>query len=447
MLSSFKNKKVLILGLGVLGKGVGDAIFFAKHGAKVTVTDLKTKEQLKPSLKKLAKFKSIKYVLGKHREQDILTADLIIRNPDVPLNSPFLQLALKKNIPVEMDDSLFAKNFEGTLIGITGTRGKTTTTTLIGEIAKLTNLSAVKHGRKVFVAGNIKGTATLPLIDKVKKDDIVVLELSSWQLQGFKWNKISPHISVFTNIYPDHLNRYGSMAEYIDDKKNIFRFQKPSDFIILNKKNQHTKTMAKECRAEVVWFDKEQVPKSWKLKMPGEHNKENIAAAIQVGKILGLTMGQMKKTICDFPGVEHRLEYIATKRGVKFINDTTSTTPIAGAIALKTVKPPIILIAGGATKKLDLSEFAKLIGKTVKRVALLNGTATPELEQEIIKNNGKKLILGKFNNLRAAINACVAVAKKGDTILLSPGCASFGIFKNEFDRGEQFKKIVKTLSF
>ncbi|MBI5254300.1 UDP-N-acetylmuramoyl-L-alanine--D-glutamate ligase [Candidatus Falkowbacteria bacterium] len=436
----FKNKKVLILGLGILGKGVGDVIFFAKNGAKVLVTDLKTKKQLASSLKKLAKYKNVKYVLGQHRKQDILNADLIIRNPDVPLNSPFLQLAFKKNIPVEMDDSLFAKYCPCTLIGVTGTRGKTTTTILVGKLAKLT-------GRKVFVAGNIKGTATLPLIDKVKPNDIVVLELSSWQLQGFKWDKISPHISVFTNIYPDHLNRYESMEQYIDDKKNIFKFQKPTDFIILNKKNKETRAAAKECAAEPIWFEKSQVPKTWKLKMLGAHNLENVAAALQVGKILGLTMSQMKKTICDFPGVEHRLEHVATIKGVNFINDTTSTTPIAGQVALKTVKKPIILIAGGATKKLDLSDFAVAIAKTVKAVALLDGTATAELEKKIICAAGSTLILGKFNNLRPAVNACVAVSRKGDTILLSPGCASFGIFKNEFDRGEQFKKIVKRLFY
>ena len=434
----FKNKKVLILGLGILGKGVNDAIFFAKHGAKVTVTDLKNKEQLKPSLKKLAKFKNIKYVLGKHREQDILNSDLILRNPDIPIYSPFLQLAFKKNIAVEMDDSLFAKHCPCTLIGITGTRGKTTTTTIIGELSKLT-------GRRVFIAGNIKGTATLPLIDKVRPNDIVVLELSSWQLQGFKWNKISPHISVFTNIYPDHLNRYKSMTEYIDDKKNIFRFQKSEDFIIINKNNKYTLTMRKELKSKALWFEKNQIPKSWKPKMPGEHNLENVAAAIHVGKILGLTMGQMKKTVCDFPGVEHRLEFVAKIGGVQYINDTTSTTPIAGEIALKTVQRPIILVAGGATKKLDLSGFAKAISKTVKAVALLNGTATDELETKIKKHGGAKLIIGRFNNLRAAVKACRAAATNGDTILLSPGCASFGIFKNEFDRGEQFKKIVKTL--
>ena len=437
---SFKNKTVLILGLGLLGRGVRDAIFFAKQGARVIVTDLKTAEQLKPSVDKLKKFTNVTFVLGKHRKEDIDRADLIIRNADVPLHSEFLQYALKKKKLVDMDESLFAKFCPCPIIGVTGTRGKTTTTMLIYELLKET-------GRKVHLGGNILEKATLPLIDKVKPNDLVVLELSSWQLQGFGWAKISPQIAVFTNIYPDHLNRYSNMQEYINDKKLIYQNQQPSDYLVTNKNNPKTKKAGAEALSQVIYFDKKNVPKSWKLKILGEHNLENIDAAVKVAEIFGLSKAAIKKVVENFGGVEHRLEVFKTVRGVTFINDTTSTTPIAGQKALAAVNKPLILIAGGATKKLDLTEFAKDIAKKtfVKKVILLNGGATDELENLIKKFGGAKKTLGRYDNFKHAINDAFKTAKRGQTVLLSPGCASFGLFINEFDRGAQFKKIVSQL--
>jgi len=437
-MQKFQNKKILILGLGVLGRGVNDAIFFAQQGAKVRVTDLKTAQQLAPSIKKLKKHKNIKYTLGKHLKKDILQADLIMRNADVPLSSPLLKLAFAKKIPVEMDESLFAKHCPCPIIGITGTRGKTTTAFLIAEVLKLT-------GRKVHLAGNIQGKATLPLIKKVTPFDLVVLELSSWQLQGFGWNKISPHVAVFTNVYEDHLNRYKNMRKYVADKKIIFKYQTRVDHLVLGKNNDYTRQMNKEPKSKTTWFSKTQVPKSWQPKMPGDHNLENIAAAIQVGKIFKLSLAKMKPVLCKFPGVEHRLEYVRAIKGIAFYNDTTSTTPISGQLALQAIKKPSVLICGGADKKLDLTEFAREIVHTAKAVVLLEGTATNDLQNKICKFGGADLIFGRFNNLKNAVEHARFLAKKGDAILLSPGCASFGMFKNEYDRGERFKKIVKNL--
>lgn len=434
----YKHKKILILGLGLLGRGVNDAIFFAQQGAKVRVTDLKTAQQLAPSIKKLKKYSNIKYTLGKHLKKDILQADLIIRNADVPLSSPFLKLAFAKKIPVEMDEALFAKYCPCPIIGITGTRGKTTTAFLIAEILKLT-------GRKVHLAGNIQGKATLPLIKKVKPTDLVVLELSSWQLQGFGWNKISPHVAVFTNVYEDHLNRYKNMREYVADKKIIFKYQTRIDHLVLGKNNAYTRRLNKEPKSKITWFSKTQVPKSWHPKMPGEHNLENIAAAIQVGKIFKLSLAKMKPVLCKFPGVEHRLEYVRTIKGVDFYNDTTSTTPVSGRLALQAIKKPTVLICGGADKKIDLSEFAEEIVRKAKAVVLLEGTATDSLQNKISKLGGADLIFGRFDNLKNAVEHAVFLSKKGDAILLSPGCASFGMFKNEYDRGEQFKRSLATL--
>lgn len=437
----FKNKKILILGLGLLGRGLKDAIFFAEKGADVTVTDLKTKEQLKNSIEQLRPY-PIKYSLGGHKESDILAADLIIRNAGIPKKSPFLKLAQKKKITVDMDESLFAEYCPCPIIGVTGTRGKSTTTTLIGHMLRRV---WENDKRKVYLAGNLQGEATLPLIDKVTKNDLVVLELSSWQLQGFGAKKLSPRIAVFTNVFPDHLNSYKTMREYIEDKKLIFAFQKKTDHCVINGENNYTRNIRREIRSRVTSFYRPDVPKSWQPKMIGEHNRENIAAAIAVGRILGFKKEQLHEALCEFTGLEHRLEFVTSVNDVAFVNDTTSTTPVAGIAALSAVNPPIILLAGGATKNLNLTEFAKTVVKKTRAVILLEGSATDELEKKIKKYGGANIIAGRFNNFEAAIRHAYSLSLPGDTVLLSPGCASFGMFINEFDRGQQFKKIVKQL--
>lgn len=438
---SYKTKNVLILGLGLLGRGIKDATFFAEQGANVTVTDLKTTEQLKDSIEQLKNYK-INFTLGGHKDEDILKADLIIRGAAVPMTSPFVKLALKHKIPVEMDESFFARYCPCPIIGITGTRGKSTTTVLISEILKQ---NWQNDKRKVYASGNLQGEATLPLLNKVTKDDLVVLELSSWQLQGWGQNKISPHVAVFTNIYPDHLNYYKSMVHYINDKKNIFKYQKAEDYCVINSEQAETKKMATAIKSKKILFAPSNIPSGWKLRIIGSHNLENAAAAMAVGKIFGLTDEQMQKTICEFPGLEHRLEFVRDINGITFINDTTSTTPIAGVHALKAVTPPIVLIAGGASKNLKLTPFAKNICEKVKAVILLEGTATNDLANEIEKQNCQHLIVGRFNNFEEAIRRAFSISLPGDTILLSPGCASFGMFINEFDRGNQFKKIINKL--
>lgn len=430
------------MGLGLLGRGIKDAIFFAKRGADVIVTDLKTEAQLESSISRLEGL-NITYRLGEHCEEDFDWADLIIKNAGVPPTSPYLQYAIKKGKRIEMDESLFAEYCPCKIIGITGTRGKSTTTTLIGQIVE--HNKELLGYRKVFVSGNLQGEATLPLIDEVTKDDVVILELSSWQLQGFGVNKLSPHIAVFTNLFPDHLNYYKTMEDYGADKKNIFLFQKKRDYAVFNKNNEYTRQVSIDAPSVVRWFEASDVPQDWQLKVTGQHNLENIAAAMAVGKILGLKKTEMQHPICEFTGLEHRLEFVKKINNIAFINDTTSTTPIAGQTALAAIKTPIILIAGGATKNLPLLDFAKDLTTKVKAVVLLEGTATDELEREIKNFNGAHIIIGRYKIFKDAIDRAYAQALPGDTILLSPGCASFGMFKNEFDRGEQFKRIVNQI--
>lgn len=437
---NFKNKKVLVMGLGIQGGGSGVARFFSEHGAQVTVTDLKPANQLRPSLD-LLKDLPIKYVLGKHRKKDFLEADLVMRNPDVPQNSPFLKKAREHGVEVEMDESLFMKLCPVPVIGVTGTRGKTTTVTLIGEIFK-------KMGFPLLLGGNLRGVATLSLLEQITFQSKVVLELSSWQLQGCGWNRLSPHIAVVTNIYPDHLNRYKNMKDYIADKEIIFKYQTKNDFLILNRENKMGKNFAKIAKAKIIWFSKEDLPPLIlnSIKIPGEHNRENVAAAVAVAKIFKISDFIIKKAVEGFSGLPHRLEKVRVVAGVTYINDSTSTMPTAAIAALRAIPGPIILICGGASKKLDLTSFAKEIGKRVKAVVLLEGTATGDLEKAIQQfSNSAIQNLGRFNDFKKAVLVAKENATLGETILLSPGCTSFGMFQNEFDRGEQFKKIVGKL--
>lgn len=441
---SFKNKKVLIFGLGSQGGGVGAAKFFIDQGAEVRVTDLKTKEELGESLNELKSY-PIQYTLGRHLETDFLRADLVIRNPDVLLNSSFLQFCFKKNIPVEMETSLFAKLCPAKIIGITGTRGKSTTTVLTAKILK-------EAGLTVFVGGNLPESNTLDLLNKANKDSLIVLELSSWQLQGFGWDKISPEIGVITNIYPDHLDRYVSMEEYLNDKSNIFKFQKKDGYLVANEENKITQKLAKEAKSKVKFFNKRDLPSLISQSFPllGDHNLENLAAAAAVAKILKIDDQIIQKAIRNFSGLPYRQETVRVFNGVTYINDSTSTTPIAGVVAIKAFSDkPIILICGGNSKNLPLEEFIKEILFKVKKVVLLEGTLTDEMESGIMNYklgvDGQQMIIGRFNSLQKAVEAARKEAKTGEVILFSPGATSFTMFKNEFDRGEKFDHIVNQL--
>lgn len=440
----FKGKKITMLGLGLLGRGVNVAKFLAELGAELTITDKKTAKELEPSLKQLKKFKNIHYVLGKHELKDFKNADCVIKAAGVPLDSPFIAEAKKNNIPVEMDASLFQKFSPATIVGVTGTRGKSTVTHLLEHI--LTKA----YPKHVFVGGNVRGMATLPLLKKAKIGDIVILELDSWQLQGFGESKISPHVSVFTNFLHDHLNYYkGDMGKYFEDKVNIFKYQKDDEVLVLGEQAvKEVKARFKgKIKSEVLVAKKNIVPKNWKIKIPGEHNLANIACAILVCQELDVPTKIIKEGVESFLGVLGRLELVKTAGGVKYYNDTTATTPDGNRAALEALgnkqKKNIVLIAGGADKNLDYSEMAKLAHKTVKGLVLIEGAATEKLLSLIPKKTSYPIYI--VDNMKDAVETAHDFAKKGDTVLLSPGAASFGVFKNEFDRGDQFVKFVKKL--
>jgi UDP-N-acetylmuramoylalanine--D-glutamate ligase len=436
--SLFAGKRITVMGLGVLGRGLGDTLFLIRSGADVTVTDLKTADELASSVNELEGLPCT-LKLGGHDPEDFMHADMVLRNADVPRSSPFLKIAKEHDVPVEMDESLFAKAFEGTIVGITGTRGKTTTTFLIHGILEA-------HRSGVFLAGNVPGRATLPLLETAGGDDIVVLELSSWQLQGFHDCGISPNASLFTNIHPDHLNRYDGMEEYIHDKKAVYMYQNEGDFCIFNRDQPETAALADESPADKGFFSASDIPSDWKVRLPGTHNRENISAAIALTRRLGVPDDVVRSSVEEFRGVEHRLQWLGEKNGTAFVNDTTSTTPIAGCAALRAFEGrPILLIAGGSDKKLDLGEFAAEAVSRCRRIALLEGTATGKLLREIRNRGGRDKTLGPFGDLRSAVHALLDEARARDLVLLSPACASFGMFRNEYQRGELFIEIVKEI--
>jgi UDP-N-acetylmuramoylalanine--D-glutamate ligase len=449
----FKGKKITIMGFGILGRGLGYTKFFAECGADLIVTDLKSKEQLATSVKDLKKFSNIKFVLGEHRLEDFRDKDIVIKAAGVPLDSIYIKEAKKNGIPVEMDVSLFAKCVPGVMIiGVTGTRGKSMVTALIYQILKQ-NEKFLK--RNIYIGGNVRGVATLPLLKKIKQGlpgqagDILVCELDSWQLQGFGDAKISPHISVFTSFMPDHMNYYSnSMKKYFNDKANIFKYQKKNDVLII-RPDMKKFIKIKNVKGKLSIINVEKA-NGYDFSVPGKFQKENLACAIEVAKQFNIPASKIKQAIKNFKGLEGRLQYIKTVKGAKIYNDNNATTPeatVAGIEALSTfhkqdLDKKIILICGGADKKLPLDDFVKVVNRYCKVVLMIPGTGTDKLKAKSYKLKAKMI---EAQDLNQAVKLARQLAKKNDIILFSPAFASFGQFNNEYERNDLFMKIVKNL--
>lgn len=441
---NFSNINVLIFGLGLHGGGVESAIWFLKHKANVTVTDIKTRDELKTSIKKLRGYK-IKYSLQGHKESDILSSDIIIQNPGAPSSSPYLRLARKKGIPIHNVASIFFYYCPSIIIGITGTRGKSTT-------AYLTWLMLKKKYKNALLAG-LPNSPILSILDKCRANNYVVIELSSWQLEALSAVKKSPQIAVITNIYEDHLNRHKGMEDYIDAKWNILRWQTPQDLAVLNADSLklRTKFLTQSPKSSTHWVTiKEVLPslnhikKSYLAK--GEHNLYNLAFSAFIAHHLGVSSYHIMSVAKIFSGLKGRQELIRSANGVAYYNDTTSTTPIACVQALNTLgdRKRAILIAGGVDKNLDYTDMAKTIDKKAKAVIMLPGTASAKILEGLKQARYKGEIM-MANDLKQAVTSATMVAIRGDTVIFSPGAASFNLFVNEYDRGDKFDKIVVSL--
>lgn len=426
----FKNKNILIVGLGTYGGGVGAAAFFARAEAHVTVTDLKTKKELAQSLKVLKKYKNIRYVLGRHRKSDFQRTDLIIKNPGVRNTSSYLMFAKKHSVPIETDISIFFQLCKNPIIGITGTKGKSTTTHFLRSILE------TKY--RVHTGGNI-GISVLSILPKLKPHDLVLLELSSWQLEGMAHVRKSPHIAIITNIQEDHLNTYKNFKEYIRAKKYIYTYQKKFDWLIVPPELKKTTSSALGQRLVVSPkgpFEKKLRRAGFRFK--GKHNSQNAAVAVAVGAIMNIPEERALKALAKVKPLFGRYETVAIKKGVAWINDTCSTAPYSTIQSINEARHPI-LITGGTDKSLRYQALAKTINARVKNLILLSGSATEKLK--------KHLSIPFFETcvMSDAVKHAALLAKKGDRVLFSPGAASFELFKNEFDRGRKFAVCVKRL--
>jgi UDP-N-acetylmuramoylalanine--D-glutamate ligase len=434
----FKDKKITVLGLGLLGRGVGDVAFLAECEAELMVTDLKSKEQLADSLEKLKEFSNITYVLGEHRLEDFEGRDMILVAAGVPLDSPYVAYARERGVQIIQSAALFVLLSEIPVIGVTGTRGKSTVTHMIHHT--LTEAT----GEKVLLGGNVRGVSNLQLLKEVQEDSLCVMELDSWQLQGFGWAKISPQIAVFTNFMEDHMNYYhGDTEQYFADKAHIFLHQPESGVLIttplvFERARAFAKGKNITLGQEVELVDESTLPDDFLLRIPGEHNRENAALAFEALKATGLTEEEALAGLASFTGVEGRLQYLTDLDGVKVYNDNNATTPQATVAGLKAIAngKNVILIAGGAYKEVDPSILVEPIHEHCKRVILLAGTGTDRLKD--------KIQCEVVDSLVAAVTTGLAAGEPGDVLLFSPGFASFGMFKNEYDRNDQFVKIIES---
>lgn len=433
----FEGKRITVMGLGLLGRGLGDIQYLAEQGADLIVTDLKSPEQLATSVEALRQFPNITFVLGEHRLEDFRDRDLVIKAAGVPMDSPYIHEAHDHKVPVKMSSSLFAEIAQIPVIGVTGTRGKSTTTHMIHAILE-------KAGVPVLLGGNIRGVSTLALLPQVQEDSVALMELDSWQLQGFGEAKLSPHISVFTTFFPDHLNYYKDDLDlYLADKANIFLFQKPGDTLVLGAQCAGT-IQGKYAGLMQGWTSitgAQDLPDDFKLAIPGEHNRYDAALAWKSASAFGIEDTVIREALKDFGGVPGRLELVATVDDVPYYNDTTATTPEATLVALQALGQAhagrVILIMGGADKNLDMSALLEAIPEYAKRVELLAGTGTERIRSKLPDAE-------VFDNLVAAVGNARMHAQPGDVILFSPAFASFGMFTNEFDRGDQFNELVRS---
>jgi len=411
--SFFKDKTLYIMGLGLQGGGLGVAKFLAPLAKKLIISDLK---KINPPFKN----KNIIYDFGQHSHDLIKQADIVIPNPAVPFDSPDLLFAQKSCSLVIGESALFAQLCSVPIIGITGTRGKTTTTTLIYEILNQA------FPDQIILAGNLPQKPCLPLLDQItSQTKFIVLELSSFQLHYWHQIKKSPNISVWTNLYPDHLDRYSSISACAFDKQAIHKYQTKKDILIKD-------------------LSPQDLPKNWQLKIPGQHNRANAAAALKVAQALNIPDQISKEIITNFSGVPYRLQTIAVKNKITYINDTTSTTPTACIKAIQTTSPaPTILILGGSDKKLPLKKLIATIKQAshLKKIILLHGDGTDQIKSHLPSN----LITPIFNDFTSALKKASELAQAGDTVLLSPGFASFSMFDNEFHRGDLFNKYAQNL--
>ena len=487
-IENFQDAIVTVMGLGRYkqGSGLGAAKWLIRHGAQTIITDLKDEEELEESMSLVMewyhKYRDMYpdrtiyaplFILGEHRKENFTDVDLVVQNPGVPSESEFVQAAKEMGVGIESDVSLFFRYCPYPIVGITGTKGKTTTTKMVGEMFTAQDENAI-------IAGNIK-VSPLEYLDELLtrgEPTLIVLELSSWLLESmptaFNDLKRGFEISVLTNIYPDHLDRYASYEDYIHSKQIIFEQQTAEQYTVLNYDNETVRESASKAQGKLFWCSKEYMEKdgcfvkdgmivfrqdgkdtdviAWdEVALQGEHNLENVLTSVCASLLRGVSMENVRKIAREFKGVSDRQELVREVDEISYVNDTTATAPDAVVAALKHfgADSDVILIAGGVDKVATIDADGKAyddmvanIVKTCKHVVLFEGTASDVLEKKI----GSQVPLDTgVKTMKEAVEKAKAASATGDIVLLSPGASSFNLFQNEFDRGEQFREEVRNL--
>lgn len=430
----YEDKKIAVLGFGIEGK---DAIrFLLKKSANITVFDAKREEEL--DFEDINKGK-VSLSLGKdYLKRGLMGFDTIVRSPGVYRFLPEISEAEKKGAKITSAIKIFFEECPAKIIGVTGTKGKGTTSTLIYEILKAA-------GKDVYLAGNI-GKPYLELLTVLNEKSFVVMEMSSFQLIDMD---VSPHVAVVLNITEDHMDWHKDRKEYIDAKKNIVKYQLKDDFAVINKEYETSKSFAEEGEGRVVYFSKRSLDAKYKkgLILRGEHNLENIAAGIAVAKIIGVGEDLIKKTVRNFKGLEHRLEFVREVKGVKYYNDSFATGPQPTIAAINSFSENETLILGGSDKGLNYSQLGETISqkKNVKNIILIGDTRGKIAETF----KGLSPQIGIFDmgypSMKEVVRKAYTVTPEGGVVILSPASASFDMFKNYKDRGAQFKSAVESL--
>ena len=450
---NLKNKNVLLVGLAKTG--VSTIKLLDKLGANIIVNDIKDEERLKDILSDLKDIKNAEYILGYHPE-NVDHIDLAVVSPGVPLDLPFILKLKEEKIEIIGEVELAYRLSKNPIfIGITGTNGKTTTTSLVGEIFKADK-------RDTFIVGNI-GNPVIETVEETDENSILVTELSSFQLESIV--DFKPHVASILNLSPDHLNRHHTMENYISAKANILKNQDKSDFSILNYDDEQVRNLQSKCNGQVIFFSrKEKLDKGVyldeddnivididgkitllnkkELSLPGPHNLENCMAAIAMSYVCNVDIETLRHVLKTFKAVEHRLEYVKTLNDVMFVNDSKGTNPDSTIKAVQSYDSPIILIAGGYNKDSDFNELLDIAKQNVKALVLMGETAS--IIEECAKEKGYKTIL-RVNNMKEAVEVSYDIATKGDVVLLSPACASWDMYKSFEVRGMDFKDNVNNL--
>lgn len=447
MNENWAKKRVTVMGLGRFGGGVGVTRWLAQRGARLTVTDEVPAEKLADSLAQISDTGAALH-LGGHVEADFTQADVVVVNPAVMPSSPYLQAARRAGVPITTEINLFVERCRGRTIGVTGSVGKSTTTAMIGHVLE----QAYTRGR-TWVGGNI-GKSLLDALPQIEPHDVVVLELSSFQLERTPAVGWSPEVAVITNIVPNHVDWHGDLAAYIDAKLNIVRFQPAgrTRVVLGDSAALHEACEQRGLKLAGAWRTGcvEGAPVArrgdgqilrWpelRLLVPGRHNVENAAAALTAAREMGVSQQAAAAALGDFAGLPHRLQRVCERDGVTYFNDSKATTPEAAITALGAFEQPVLVILGGYDKEIDLTPAIEAAARKARFAACVGQTG-PAMAAGIAQRGGRAQVFDTFD---AAVAACRREARPGEVVLLSPACASWGMFSDYRERGERFAQLV-----